>query len=47
LNAIIQELRKDNQALKQVNYELEMNTRNNSLSEDKVKYFINLDESSQ
>jgi hypothetical protein len=24
-----------------------MNTRNNSLSEDKVKYFINLDESSQ
>jgi hypothetical protein len=36
LNAIIQELRKENQSLKQVNYELETNSRNTLHSEDKV-----------
>lgn len=37
LNAIIQELRKENQSLKQVNYELETNSRNTLHSEDKIK----------
>ena len=36
MNKIIQDLRKDNQALKQENYDLEMNSRNNVHSEDKV-----------
>lgn len=36
LNNIIQDLRKENQTLKQNNYELEARTKNSSFSEDKV-----------
>lgn len=37
LNVIIQDLRKENQSLKQANYDLEVNSRNNNHSEDKIK----------
>ena len=40
MSSMIQDLRKENQALKQSNYELELKVKGTNFTEDKVEFFF-------
>ena len=40
MSAMIQDLRKENQALKQANYEYELKVKGTTFTEDKVNWFL-------